>query len=225
MNCKDTRYHIQLWLQAAGTDAGSEPDGESLRHIKCCSACRLEYGDAVLDQLLRQQSAPVARDGFFDRAIIAAVQRNTGASQLWGRGFGALAASVAAVALVVGLWGGVPGTSSRDVARDAGVAQILHEAQTVRVLIDSVAARDRATITIELAENLELEGFPNQRVIEWQTDLLAGRNLLALPVRLKDQGESYLDVSLHHGDEQKAIRVSVRPAGTSMQLGALPIRA
>jgi hypothetical protein len=222
MNCKDARHHIQLWLETADADA---PSPQALQvgvveHMKRCATCRLEYGDAVLDRLLRQLPTPVAREGFLDRALATAVQRNAQARPAWHR-FGALAASFAAVALTVVLWGGMPATGPLEAV--PGIAQ--HEERTVRIVIDSVAARDSATITIELAENLELAGFPDRRVIEWQTDLLAGKNLLALPLRLKDQAESYLNVSLRHDGEQKEIRVSVRSTGASSQVDALPMRA
>jgi hypothetical protein len=224
MNCNDARHHIRLWLQTADADSPSAqgPNVGILEHMKRCTTCRLEHGDAVLDALLRQLPAPVARDGFLDRALVTAVQRNTQARPAWQR-FGALAASLAAVALTVVLWGGMPATGPVETVHEAGFAQ--HEEQTVRIVIDSVAARDSATITIELAENLELSGFPDRRVIEWQTDLLAGKNLLALPLRLKDQGESYLNVSLRHDGEQREIRVSVRSTGASSPADALPMRA
>jgi hypothetical protein len=89
------------------------------------------------------------------------------------------------------------------------------QSQTVRVLIDSADDRDSATITISLADNLELEGFPDDRVIEWETPLKRGKNLLPLPLRLMDGTESHLDVAFSHGQTRKKVRILVAVAEPS----------
>ena len=63
--------------------------------------------------------------------------------------------------------------------------------------------QDGATVTIELADNLELTGFPNERRIEWQTDLSQGKNLLALPLTLTSATESHFHVALSYGATKK----------------------
>jgi hypothetical protein len=83
------------------------------------------------------------------------------------------------------------------------------QSKTVRVLIDSIANRDHATITIALADNLELEGFPEDRVIEWETSLKEGKNLLALPLRLKDGEASHFEVAFTDGSTRKQLRIDV----------------
>jgi len=83
-------------------------------------------------------------------------------------------------------------------------------AEFVEVVIDAGAGRNEATLTIELADNLELEGFPNERVISWQTQLTEGKNLLRLPLILKDESDSEFNVDLSYGSTRKAITVMVR---------------
>jgi hypothetical protein len=210
MNCDQVRTQFD---QDAAADASAV-----FQHLRECRSCAAAHGDAMIERLLQARVSPDMPSGFADRAIATAVAGN--ARRRFGAlGVSAVAASIAAVALTVALWSPGPVLDSGDMpTRAAYVAIVPYEQQLVQVLIEAGSARERATITIELAENLELDGFPNQRVIEWDAELLAGKNLLALPLRLKDQAASFVNVSLRLGDERKAVRVSVEPFGASLPL-------
>jgi hypothetical protein len=121
----------------------------------------------------------------------------------------AVAASLAAVALTLGVLrpfpDGAPGPAP--VVFDVSVAPFT--VTPVDVLIDSVADRSGAMLTVTLSENLALDGYGEERVIRWQTELPAGRNLLRLPVVVKDSTPGLLLVEMDHGSIRKSVSVRV----------------
>ncbi len=127
----------------------------------------------------------------------------------------AMAASVALFAVVLAALVAtrsnpiLPGEAVPQAEAAVQVAMVPQQSKTVRVLIESADERDSATITISLAENLELEGFPNERVIEWDAPLKAGKNLLELPLRLMNGASSHLDVAFSHGQTRRNVRIAV----------------
>jgi hypothetical protein len=200
MKCAEA--HIGM---LASIERGVALDEPTRIHVAECDDCREDFADWTLDHALRTQSAPMPDDDFVDRAVAyaireAAVRRRRRLS---------LAASVAFVAVALGLVFGNLRTPPTDAVTTAHVTLTAHEGKTVRVVIDSPAQQNAATVTIELADNLELAGFPNERKIEWQTDLSKGKNLLALPLTLTDDAESHFNVALSHGKTKKDVRVAV----------------
>jgi len=198
MNCLDAQFAIQ-----ASILSGAALDGDYAEHVASCELCQQSYSDAAVDHALRAEEVPPPRARFVDEAISTAVRKGRRAQSP----LPAIAASVAVIGLLFGVLYALP----RDPAAPQ-VTLIAHEGKTVRVLIDSPSAQRAATVMIELADNLELAGFPNERRIEWQTDLSVGKNLLALPLTLTDEADSHFDVVLAYGSTRKNIHVSIRSA-------------
>ena len=205
MHCADVKPSIDAYVAV-----GSELSGAEIAHVGECELCRQRCADAALHRLLLSQSVPPPSPDFVDVAIRNATDHpaNNPASRskrLW---IGAVAASIVAGVVAVGLLV----TTNSNLWSDEPPARIAfapQQSKTVRVLIDSMANREHATITIALADNLELEGFPGDRVIEWETSLKEGKNLLALPLRLKDDAVSHFDVAFTDGSIRKQLRVDV----------------
>lgn len=198
MNCFDAQFAIQ-----ASALSGVALDAEYAEHVASCELCQQRHADALLDHALRGQDVPAPRARFVDEVIATAVRTGVRSASPWP----AVAATVAVIGILFGILYGVP--------REPATPQVTltaHEGKTVRLVIDSPSAQAAATVTIELADNLELAGFPNERRIEWQTDLLVGKNLLALPLTLTDEAASHFDVVLAYGSTRKNIHVSIRPA-------------
>lgn len=142
---------------------------------------------------------PEPSAGFIDRALRAAQSRRVPHAPPAGLAAAAAVLLTTAVALLAAL---------TDTPRAGSVPEI----RVVNVIIEARVARTDALVTIELAEGLELEGFAEQRRIEWRTDLLQGRNLLALPVRSRSGA---------HGD----IRVALSYDGTQSTQLTIPVSA
>ena len=198
-------------------ERGTPLDARTQAHLTTCEDCSEDFGDWTLDHALRSQTEPLPDDDFVDRAIAHAIAHAANRR----RRHVAMAASIAVVTVVFGVVFGQLQRAPNAAATMAQVTLIAHEGKTVRVVIDSPAEQDAATVTIELADNLELAGFPNERRIEWQTTLSEGKNLLALPLTLLDDMESHFDVALSYGATKKDVRVAVHAAAK----GAEPKRA
>ncbi len=205
MNCAEIRHQIGTERLASG-DSTQRVDPAIAAHLRECELCRHWQFDELLRHELGREDIPEPRPGFVDDLIQTAIRRG---ERRPAPKF-AIAAAVAAAAIALGLLvdTSLQGTRSDDAAYQVAAAPNI--AKFVEVVIDSGATRSDATLTIRLADNLELEGFPNERVISWQTQLTAGKNLLRLPVILKDANGSRFDVDLSYGSTQKAITVMVR---------------
>lgn len=197
MNCQETRDQIKVCKAQA-----RELNIELSTHLESCELCGHWYADLELDSALNAFHVPAPRDDFVDRVIDAASQ-NIG-HQTRMRAF-AMAAAVAVIGVAIGLFLG------RGQAPDVvfEVAMVPYEERLVEVVIDTATAHEQATLTIELASSLEIVGFPEQRTIQWQTDLAAGKNLLKLPLRLSRDTDTYFTVLMNYGATEQTMRVDV----------------
>jgi hypothetical protein len=186
---------------------GVRPGAGLADHLAICDACRERFDDARLALALRDEAIPAPRAGFVDAALAAAVRERVVAA----RHVGAIAAAVATISIAIGIYLGMHWQRAPE--HTLAVAQVQLPdtgGGTVRLLIDSPAEQTLANVSIELADNLELSGFAGQRHVEWQTQLKAGKNLLALPLQLTDRHDSHFEVSVSYGQTRKIIRVAVR---------------
>ncbi len=209
MNCNEARaaLHASV-LHAAALDSDAHA------HLQGCVDCTNAHTDLQIDQQLRTMVIPAPRDGFVDTVIATAARVGAARRQ---RNF-AMAAAVAAVTIAsLALLVGTGTFGSGPI-----VTLAAHQGKTVRIVIDSPTEQLDATLRIELADNLELAGYPNDRRIEWQTRLSEGKNLLALPLVLTNTAASRFDVTLLHGETRSVVHVRVRPTA---ERSALPTKA
>jgi hypothetical protein len=197
MNCK----HIRTAICAQGyrTD---RLDATCRNHLTACELCRAWYRDEVLQIALTRSPVPEPDAGFVDRVLahaVAAPPRPRSAPHWAAAGLVMVLGSILTIAL--GL---------REPPIEAGLVERFTEVRTVRVVINSTARREDATVTIRLAEDLELEGYPGLNLLEWQTDLERGRNLLTLPVRSRSSGAGEIRVAVSYdGTKQQEMRIEI----------------
>jgi hypothetical protein len=188
MNCIETRTDIV---------AGGDPtDAGIVEHLNGCPLCRAWHSDHRLATALRDLPVAEPSPGFIDlafhRAARAHVRR---APSAW---LSAAAAVLVTVAVALLAFTGVPPADAPDI-------------RIVNVVIEAREHRSNALVVIELADDLELEGFTGERHIEWHTDLARGRNLLALPVRSLSGRGGDIRVALRYDDGQRTeVRIPVR---------------
>ena len=197
MTCSRIRDEIA----ARGFRHGPGPAHEA--HLVACELCRHWYEDFELRAALAAQPVPPPSPGFVDRALANAAQADAqGRVRLWTMG-GAVAAAV--LALAIGVAGVLrPGQESGQVFGPAST-------RLVNVVIEARDDRSQALVTVELTEELELEGYGDRRRIEWHTDLAKGRNLLALPVRVRSGAAGDLRIALsYEGGTRKEMHIPVR---------------
>ena len=169
----------------------------------------LEEERQLLD-LLKDYPMPHATDAFYDEALVRAAREGTRRQRnRWVMtGFGGAIAAGIVVLLVSGLFFNAPVTPSVD-ADIPGITMALAEPRTINLVFSSAEALDSATLTVMLPNGIELDGFPGQREISWQTSLAQGKNLLPLKlIALTPTGGEVL-ARLEHNDRNRTFRLQV----------------
>ncbi|MEN9806890.1 MAG: hypothetical protein RL756_1410 [Pseudomonadota bacterium] len=78
--------------------------------------------------------------------------------------------------------------------------------EPVRLLLQSERALNDVTIEIELPEGVRVRGYGDQRRLSWQSSLLAGPNVLELPIVVEGAG-GVLVARVTQGDEARELAV------------------
>lgn len=170
----------------------------------------------TLREALRRMPTPEPRPGFVERAFAraAAQQQAPQAVALPGRlrrfatrwetwAGAALGGAVAAALMLVLLRTGDT-TDSRQ-----PLALTLHEARNVDVLIDSDRELKGATIRVAASGSIVLDGFDDERQIDWQADLERGANLLSLPVVARAAGKGRLVAVIEHEGRTRQVTIDL----------------
>ena len=151
---------------------------------------------------------PRAEAGFYDQALARATHEGTRRQRnKWMMaGFGAAVAATIAAWMVGGLLLNDPQLPDPD-ATIPGVTIAMEEPRTVNLVFASAAALDAATLTVTLPDGVELDGFPGQREVTWQTSLKEGRNLLPLTLVALTPAGGELLARLEHDDRDRVFRL------------------
>jgi hypothetical protein len=164
--------------------------------------------DDELSSLLKNLPMVAAEPGFFDRALVRAAETSRRRQQRrWlATGFG----GAVAAGLVAWLIGGVLFTSPDIAVPDIpGITIALEERREVSFVFASSTALDNAVLTIELPEGVELEGFPGQAAVSWETSLDAGKNHLPLTLVATRAVDGVVVARLEHDARSKTFRLRV----------------
>jgi hypothetical protein len=168
--------------------------------------------DQEILALLKDYPMPAAGEGFYDQALVRATHEGSRRQRnRWMlTGFGAAIAATIAVWVVGGLLLGTP--ELPDVAGSAaipGITIALEEPRTVNLVFASATSLDAAVLTVSLPEGIELDGFPGQREISWETSLNEGKNLLPLRLIATGTAGGELLARLEHDDRDRTFRLRV----------------
>jgi hypothetical protein len=85
----------------------------------------------------------------------------------------------------------------------------LHEPTNITLAFHAAKAVQGATITISLSDNLELAGYQHRQTLEWKTDLLAGDNVLTLPVQALSAQQGKIVARIRHSNLVKSIELKL----------------
>jgi hypothetical protein len=182
----------------------------AIGHVRDCAACRrrAEF-HRHLAAALRDLPVPAPRSGFFEEAIARA--QKAGGSPGARRHWQYFAGAALAASLVLGLGlGWLPNAIRTPSVNLPGVTIALHAPHTVRLALNSERDLRQATLNIALPEGIEVEGFPGQRDIRWQTDLARGVNMLALPLVAVSAQGGILVARLEHDGRRTEFSVQLR---------------
>lgn len=163
----------------------------------------------ILRRALERIPAPEPRPEFIDRAFAKATgsaspprSRLAHLASRWETWIGAGAGAAVAIVLMLML---LPPMATRE----PGITLALNEMRDIDVLIDSERALDGATIRIVATGSVVLDGFENERQIDWQTHLAKGSNMLSLPVVARSTGAGQLVAVIEHEGRTRQVTVNL----------------
>ncbi len=166
--------------------------------------------DQEVLELLKDYPMPEADAGFYDQALVRATHEGSRRQRnKWMMtGFGAAIAATIAAWMIGGMLLNDPQLPTPDAAIP-GVSIALAEPRTVNLVFASATALDSATLTVSLPDGIELDGFPGQREITWETSLQEGKNLLPLTLVAVTPAGGELLARLEHEDRDRTFRLRV----------------
>lgn len=170
----------------------------------------------TLREALRRMPTPEPRPGFVERALARAAARQQSPQAValpgrlrrfatrWETWAGAALGGAVAAALMLVLLRPVDTTDTRQ-----PLALTLHETRNVDVLIDSDRELKGATIRVAASGSIALDGFDDERQIDWQADLERGANLLSLPVVARAAGKGRLVAVIEHEGRTRQVAIDL----------------
>lgn len=180
----------------------------ALAHVERCDDCRAALRGAEALVEIRRREVPAAPASLFDAVVENALSQSSAAPQgnrFWsGAGFGALAASLLAVALFFGFADKPSPTSAMP-----EFVVSLDEPRNMNIAFETDRRLDGATITILLSGNVEIDGYGPQRELSWSDDLDAGVNRLSLPLIANGLGGGQIIVRLEHPQSEQLFVVTL----------------
>ena len=198
----------RLRALARGSLAAAERESV-LAHVDRCEDCRaaLRGAEALAELAARDTGTPPV--GLFEAVVEKAVSQPARAprdNRFWiGAGFGAMAASLIAVALFFG-W-----TDSH--VPTASVPEFvvsLEEPRQMNLAFETDRVLDGAKITILLSGSIEIDGYGPRRELSWTDDLEAGVNRLSLPVIANGFEGGQIVVRLEHPQSEQVFVVRLQ---------------
>ena len=166
--------------------------------------------DNELQGLLRDYPTPTGSAEFYDKALRDAAR--SGSRRQRSRwllaGFGSAIAAGLAIWIMSGLLPGTPNMPGAD-GNIPGVTIALEQPRTVNLVFASATTLDAATLTLTLPDGIELDGFPGQREVSWETSLAAGKNRLPLKLIARSTAGGELTARLEHKDRDREFRLRV----------------
>ncbi len=182
------------------------------QHIAKCSACasKLESAESLL-LALRDLPLPAPSNNFEQR-VFAEVRRQYKKQprQQHRFNFASGFATAAVASLAIWFVSSIYIPEIQTIEQPASVSITMNQPQTVRLMFDSEKEIQLVKLSIDLPDNMELDGYPGRNSLSWQTSLHKGQNVLALPVMAVKSGEGELLARLSYGDKLKTFRLVLK---------------
>lgn len=208
MNCTDIQKYLDDYLDEV-MSLGEEKAVEA--HLKDCAHCQqaLEEYKAMHEALRALPVEEASPD--FEAKVFAAVQHHYGANKRAGNRL--IAGFAAAIAASLALWfASTVYTPQVEEAAPQVINLAMNQTRTIKLVFESPTELAEVTLSVELPENVELDGYAGQKRLVWQTNLNKGQNILALPVIATGNGQGELVAQLSYGDKTKQFYIVLKTA-------------
>lgn len=179
-------------------------------HLDTCKRCMDDFRqEEELLAAFRNLPVPPPSDGFADRVLQKARTENLNQKKKsrisqWGA---AMAAGIILCILV-----GVPVYKNMhpQVIISPALSIHINEQKVVQLLVNTPQDLLNAKVIVQLPQHVEMVGFPGLSEIEWNADLLKGKNLLRLPLIAKTPGEAKLVTRINHQNKSKLLKFDMK---------------
>ncbi len=207
INCTKFQQQLDDWLDGKLL---ADEQAALQAHLQQCDTCRQQYASArELQQALQDLPVAPSSPDFAHRVMQQATRSRDTAARGWLKG------SIAAGALIIALFAGylagnLSGTGETDGA--ITVALSPQQVRTVQLAFHSRQALEDVRLTLQLPEQIEIDGYPGRRELSWQTNLAQGSNRLRLPLILRsnDWQGGELIARLEHPSGRREFRIQAR---------------
>lgn len=215
MNCKDIKSHIDDYLDRQLTE---KQQWAFVRHVEGCNHCAAMLGEALtLQEGLKQLPVEQPASDFEER-MFARVRRHYSQPRKEHQRFNFATGFATAAVFSLMIWFVSSVYLSDAVIQQPQIISVaMNETQTVRLLFDSPKDIQQVSLSLDLPQNMELQGYPGRSGLVWQTSLQKGQNILALPVLAIQPGQGELMAQLSYGDKVKTFSVVLRTTDNSVQ--------
>ena len=214
MNCDRAKEYIDDSFDGylSGNDEKAVTD-----HFMECSDCQtLFQQEKEFRHMLKSLPVPPPSQGFSDKVFRKTIDtcRSQSRRRSWLSAGGAVAAGLALWFMV-----GIPGNYSlQRPQQDVPMSTMnLHASKTIKMIVNASRDMRNATVTVELPEHIEIEGFPGRRSVSWNTNLYKGKNLLALPIVAKTTGRDQIITRIEHESKSKLLKMDMLVDGSPIK--------
>ncbi len=209
MKCTDLQKYLDDYLD----DAVSLAEQKAIEaHIEYCVSCQQALeARKTIRQALRSLPVDEASPDF-EAKVFTAVRSHYGAhSGHSGNRFitGFATAMVASLAL---WFASTVYTPQFDEQAPQVINLAMNQVRTVKLMFEAPTDLAEVTLSVELPENIELEGYAGQKQLIWQTNLNKGQNILALPIIAIGNGQGELVAQLSYGNKTKQFHIVLKTA-------------
>jgi hypothetical protein len=219
MHCNDIQRQLDDYLDCNL----SGPEQSAIdQHLQRCHVCRAKFAQAQrLKLALHTMPVTPPRRGYEQR-VLGFLQTPPHPSPrfhvpLWfATGF------ATAMFMIVALWFMLSPGNRPDKQISAVTLHVIpQQIRKVDLIFNSPAHIQRAILRIELPADVELEGYEQRRILEWQTELKQGSNRLSLPLIAKGQSDGTLTASISAKGKTRTFRVHIVTTNASSQRTSL----
>jgi hypothetical protein len=218
MHCENAKRQLDEYLD------GSLPASEHAAitgHLQQCAGCRqtFEQAQQLLSALHAMPVAPpqpgYARrvTGFLHTTTEKPVSRFH--IPLWfATGF-----ATAMMLAMFGVWFmlSMPNRLPETTVSAITLHVVPHQIRKVDLVFNSPERIQHATLRIKLPAGVELDGYAQRHILQWQTELKQGSNRLSLPLIATGSNGGTLTASISHQGKTRTFKVNIVTNGASSQ--------
>lgn len=206
MHCDQFRQNLDPYLDGELDEALS---GEIESHHAECDACAaVRSRKEALRRTLQAIPVPPPEHGFLD-AVVEETLINTHRNETR---FRATASIGAAIAASVVAWLVLVLPAELPTQPDATLETVtitMNVEKTFRLTFDSKRELQAAAISVDLPAGVEIVGYEGRESVRWRTTVIAGTNILELPIIVRSGNGGAVLARLEHEGKQKTFEFAV----------------